>query len=79
MIKETWETRQENDLIRMKIIRDVMLISTTEKLNIILSFVERANAKEITERPMDIMDIANMLDFVDVVRVLDAINKADMV
>lgn len=78
MLKETWETRKENDPIRMEIIRTVMQISTTERLKLILSFAKGANDKESVDRPMDIMDIASMLDFVDVVRVLDAISKADM-
>jgi hypothetical protein len=78
MLKETWETRKENDPIRMEIIRAVMQISTTERLKLILSFAKRANDKESADRPMDIMEIAGMLDFADVVRVLDAISKADM-
>lgn len=78
MLKETWETRKENDPIRMEIIRTVMQISTTERLKNIRAFVEAVDKHEFKERPMDIMDIAGMLDFADVVRVLDAIDKADM-
>lgn len=79
MIKETWETRKENDPIRMEIIHTVMQISKTERLKNILAFVNAVDKNEYKERLMDIIDIANTLDFVDVVRVLDAINKADMV
>lgn len=78
MIKETWESRKENDSIRMEIIRTVMQIRTTERLECILTFIEAADRKEYRERPMNIVDIAEMLDLPDVVRVLDAINKADM-
>lgn len=78
MLKETWETRKENDPIRMEIIRAVIQISTTERLKNIRAFVEAVDKHDFKERPMDIMDIASMLDFVDVVRVLDAISKADM-
>lgn len=78
MLKETWETRKENDPIRMEIIRTVMQISATERLKNIMAFIKAVDSHEFKERPMDIMEIAGMLDFADVVRMLDAINKADM-
>ena len=77
MIKETYKTQKENDIIRIKIIRTVMNICTTRHLRNIESFVDALDLREFEERPMDIVDIAGMLDTADVVRVLDAIEKAD--
>lgn len=77
MIKETYKTQKENDIIRIKIIRTVMNICTTRHLRNIESFVDALDLREFEERPMDIVDIAGMLDTADVVRVLDAIERAD--
>ena len=73
MIKETYKTQKENDIIRIKIIRTVMNICTTRHLRNIESFVDALDLREFEERPMDIVDIAGMLETADVVRVLDAI------
>ena len=77
MIKETYKTQKENDIIRIKIIRTVMNICTTRHLRNIESFVDALDLREFEERPMDIVDIAGMLETADVVRVLDAIERAD--
>lgn len=77
MIKETYETQEKNDVIRIRIIRAVMRICTTRHLENIETFVNAVDLREFEERPMDIVDIAGMLDTADVVRVLDAIERAD--
>lgn len=79
MIKENYETQKQNNQIRMDIIERIMRISTTRYLTHILAIAKTFDAEEIKERPMDIVDIANMIDEKDARRILKAVEKADMV
>lgn len=78
MIKNTWEIQKKNERIKMEIISVLMRIGTTKKLEMLRAMVERIDRSEHLERPLNIIEIANMLETVDVKNVLHAMENADM-
>lgn len=78
MIKNTWEIQKKNERIKMEIISVLMRIGTTKKLEMLRAMVEQIDRSEHLERPLNIIEIANMLETVDVKNVLHAMENADM-
>ncbi len=78
MIIESHEAKKENDQIRIEIIRMVMQISTTKVLKRVRTSMEYTILQEQRDRPMNIMEIAEMLNISDVMKILGAISELDM-
>lgn len=77
MIRVGYEQTVENDKIRMEIIKMVTRILDTESLKILLGMSKLMDRKEAKERPMDIWQLASLMDIRDMARVLDALDKAE--
>ena len=76
-VKETYMERLENDRIRMEIIRNVMEIRDTQCLKRIRGIAKAINDKEINNRPLDLVDMVQMIGLADLVLLADAVRKLD--
>lgn len=78
MRMESHETKKENDQLRIEIIRMVMQISSTKILKRIRTSLEYAELQEQQDRPMNIMEIAKVLDISDMMKILGVISEGNM-
>lgn len=77
LIKESFLQKEENDKIRMQIIRWIMEIYDQGSLRRILNLTMMLWGKE-DEHPEDIVSIAESLSVSDLVHLLDVVLKMDM-
>ena len=77
-ITENYDTRIENDKLRMEIIRKIMNIYDTKVLKIVLTFADINYSDEIQKHPYTIVEVANEMDLMDAVKIMDVVKNMDM-
>jgi phosphoribosylanthranilate isomerase len=75
---ESHKAQKVNNYLSIEIIRMVKQISSTKMLKRVKTSMEYAVLQEHRDRPMNIMEIAEMLDISDVMKILSVISDADM-